>query len=169
LKNPAPLLLSEEELKSSTDCFPIEFRDMRERHRVLAGADVISELYIDYAFHRAQVEHELRAKMLRLRQKAGSILSEPDLLLRLMAESLSTFLVLFRHAMMLAGDAPQFGKRAIIDAAAIRFGIEPGPFIALLDFRESKARPKQLQPEKLFGQYLKQIERLVESVDRMQR
>src|SRR5579862_9312163 len=31
LGNPAPLLLSEEELRTSTDCFPIEFRDMQER------------------------------------------------------------------------------------------------------------------------------------------
>ena len=36
--NPSPLLMSETEVARSTDCFPIEFRDMKERRRVLAGA-----------------------------------------------------------------------------------------------------------------------------------
>ena len=41
LGNPSPLLLSEEELRTSTDCFPIEFHDMQERRRVLFGTDLI--------------------------------------------------------------------------------------------------------------------------------
>src|SRR5580704_19138453 len=72
--NPTPLLLSEEELRTSTDCFPVEFHDMQERRRVLFGADVIQDLVIDRTFYRAQVEMELRAKMLRLRQKATDVL-----------------------------------------------------------------------------------------------
>src|SRR5580704_15701061 len=45
--NPSPLLLSEEELRTSTDCFPIEFEDMKERRRVLHGPDLIQDLEID--------------------------------------------------------------------------------------------------------------------------
>ena len=33
--HPAPLLLTEVEVSRSADCFPIEFRDMKERRRVL--------------------------------------------------------------------------------------------------------------------------------------
>src|SRR6516225_6598102 len=68
--NPSPLLLSEEEVRDSTDCFPIEFHDMQERRRVLFGPDVVEKLVIDKTFYRAQVEMELRTKLLRLRQKA---------------------------------------------------------------------------------------------------
>src|ERR1039458_7326858 len=39
--NPTPLLLSEEEVRTSTDCFPIEFHDMQERRRGFVGKDVI--------------------------------------------------------------------------------------------------------------------------------
>src|SRR5947209_6677028 len=95
MKNPSPLLLSEAELSHSTDCFSIEFHDIKARHRVLLGPDLIADLPIDYSFYRAQVEHELRAKLLRLRQKAGGVLSENDLLVRLMVDSVSTFCVLF--------------------------------------------------------------------------
>src|SRR3954452_23475232 len=79
-ENPAPLLLSEDEVRTSTDCFPIEFHDIKERHKVLHGPNVVSNLVVDYSFYRAQVEHELRAKLLRLRQKAAGVLSEKDVL-----------------------------------------------------------------------------------------
>src|SRR5580704_1421996 len=95
--HPSPLLLSEEELRTSTDCFPIEFHDMQERRRVLFGPDPIKDLVIEKVFYRAQVEMELRTKLLRLRQKAGSVISDKQALLRLMIDSVPNFLVLYRH------------------------------------------------------------------------
>jgi predicted nucleotidyltransferase len=101
--NPPPLLLSEHEVETSTDCFAIEFHDIKRNHRILAGKDVVSALEVDNSFYRAQVERELRAKLLRLRTKASGILSDRELLARLLADSVSTFCVLFRHALLLHG------------------------------------------------------------------
>src|SRR5690242_18254497 len=66
--SPSPLLLSENEVMSSTDCFAIEFHDIKAQHRILYGKDVVGPLQVDDSFYRAQVEHDLRAKLLRLRQ-----------------------------------------------------------------------------------------------------
>jgi hypothetical protein len=169
MNNPAPLLLSSHEVRTSTDCFPIEFHDMRERHRILFGEDVVAGLEVDDSFYRARVEYELRAKLLRLRQKAGGVLSERDLLLRLMAASVSTFCVLFRHALLLAGDPPHYGKREVIEATRARFGIDPVPFLTLVDVREQKVKPKDIQPKSLFPRYLEQIQVVVDAVDRMEK
>jgi hypothetical protein len=169
MKNPAPLLMSEAEVSGSTDCFAIEFTDMKERHNILFGADVMKDLEIDYSFYRAQVEHEFRAKLLRLRQKAGGVLSEPDLLLRLMADSISTFCVLFRHALRLGGGQPKFGKRDVVAAAQQAFGIDPAPFNTLLDLREDSIKPKAVESGPLFARYLKEIELVVDAVDRMEK
>ena len=167
MKNPAPLLLSREELYTSTDCFPMEFHDIKERHCILAGENVIAGLEVDERFYRAMVEHELRAKMLRLRQKAGGVLSENDLLLRLMADSISTFCVLFRHAVRLGGDQPVYEKREVVEAASRRFGLDAAPFHTLLDVREDKVKPRDVQPVPLFREYLKQIHVVVSAVDQM--
>ncbi len=167
MKNPAPLLLSREELLTSTDCFPMEFHDIKERHCIIAGENVVAGMQVDYRFYRAMVEHELRAKMLRLRQKAGGILSENDLLLRLMADSVSTFCVLFRHALRLAGEEPVFDKHEIVQLAGRRFGFDSGPFNTLLDLREDKVKPRDVQPAALFREYLKQIHVVVSAVDQM--
>ena len=111
---PAPLLLSEHEIATSNDCFAIEFHDMRRQHRLLFGKDVVTPLAVDDSFYRAQVEHELRAKLLRLRQKAAGMLSDPDLLRRLLVDSISTFCVLFRHALILHGEDGPATKRDAI-------------------------------------------------------
>ena len=39
-KNPAPLLLSEHEVQTCSDCFAIEFHDIKNQHRILWGKDV---------------------------------------------------------------------------------------------------------------------------------
>jgi len=164
--NPSPLLLTETELRGSTDCFPIEFHDIREHHRVLYGPDLVSTLEIDRTFYRAQVEHDLRARLLRLRQKASGILSDTDVLRRLLADSISTFCVLLRHALILHGEDPPPRKREVVERARERFGIDAAPFSKLLDLREERIKPKDLDPEPLLAAYLKEIEKAIAAVDR---
>src|SRR5205823_5262533 len=167
--NPSPLLMSEHEVQTSTDCFPIEFHDMQEQRRVLLGKDVIAGLVIDNSFYRAQVEHELRAKLLRLRQKAAGAISDKDVLRRLLADSISTFCVLFRHALILQGVAAKGIKREIIQQAEQTFSIDPLPFTKLLDLREERVKARDLEPGMLLDTYLKQISIVIDAVDRLQK
>jgi predicted nucleotidyltransferase len=166
-ENPAPLLLSEHEVQTCSDCFAIEFHDIKSQHRILQGKDVISNLVVDDAFYRAQVEHDLRAKLLRLRQKASGALLDADVLRRLLADSLSTFCVLFRHALLLHGVAAHSKKREIIRQANDNFGIDPLPFNKLLDLREERIKPRELEPVGLFDSYLQQISVVIDAVDRL--
>src|SRR6266536_2971065 len=115
--SPSPLLLSEHEFFTATDAFAIEFHDIQRQHRLLYGKDLTATLVVDDSFYRAQVEHDLRAKLLRLRQKIAGMQSNDDLLRRLMADSLSTFCVLFRHALRLAGAEGSMDKRQVIAQA----------------------------------------------------
>jgi hypothetical protein len=167
--NPSPLLLSEHEVATSTDCFPIEFHDMTRQYSLLHGKDVVASLQIDNSFYRAQVEHELRAKFLRLRQKASGILSDKDLLRKLLADSISTFCVLFRHALMLHGQEARMKKRDVIGQAHEVFGIDAAPFEKLLDLREEKIKPRDLDPVALLGPYLKEISAVIDAVDGLEK
>jgi hypothetical protein len=162
--NPSPLLLSAEEVRTSTDCFPIEFHDMAEGRRVLFGEDVIENLAIDKVFYRAQVEHELRSKLLRLRQKAAVVLKNPQELQRLMIDSVSNFLVLARHALLVSG-IPVTGQKREISKSLASIGVDPSPFDTLLDLREQGKKRSDVAPEILFKDYLRQIEAVVTHVD----
>ncbi len=157
------------EVRGSTDCFAIEFHDIRERHRVLHGEDVARDLEIDDCFYRAQVEYELRAKLLRLRQKAASALADPNLLRSLLADSISTFCVLFRHALRLAGAEAAFEKREVIGQARDRFGISPAPFERLLDLREDKIKARDIDPVPLLAEYMNQIQVVINAIDALEK
>ena len=169
LGNPAPVLLSEAEVQHATDCFAIEFHDIKSCSRLLTGRDVVSALEIDYTFYRSRVEYELRAKLLRLRQKAAGMLSQGEMLARLMADSLSTFTSLTRHAVRLSGGEARWTKREIIAAAAGQFGLDAQPFYTLLDLREGTKKPKDLHATALLEAYLKQIQIIIDAVDRLER
>ncbi len=123
---------------SSTTC--------KRHHRLLFGKDVIPALVVEDTFYRAQVEHDLRAKLLRLRQKASGMLSDANLLRRLLLDSVSTFCVLFRHALLLHGVAAPPQKREVVRLAGERFGIDPAPFEKLLDVREERLKPREMDP-----------------------
>lgn len=165
--NPAPLLMNRSEVGPSTDCFPIEYQDMKERRRVLHGDDVVEALAVDRRYYRAEVEHELRSKLIRLRQKAAGVLHDPELLVRLMADSVSTFLVLGRHALLLGGHTCGIDKRGTVSRMAADLGIDGKPFETLLDVRDRKIKAKSLDATAVFGQYLKSIQSLVGAVDHL--
>ncbi len=167
--NPAPLLMSAEEMRNSTDCFPIEFHDITDCRRVLYGDDLAAGLEIRDVHYRAQVEHELRAKLIRLRQKAAGVLQDRNLLLRLMCDSVSTFCVLGRHVLKLAGQEAPWEKHAVVARLRESFGIEGRALDMLLNLREGRARPRDLNPETLFGTYLEEISTLAATVDRLER
>jgi hypothetical protein len=165
--SPSPLLLTERE--TSTDCFAIEFNDIKRRHQLLFGKDVISNLVVEQTFYRAQVEHDLRAKLLRLRQKASGMLSDADLLRRLLLDSVSTFCVLFRHALILAGADGPFAKREVIARASERFGFDRQPFETLLSIREERLKAREAEPVALLDAYLNAISVVIAAVDQLEK
>ncbi len=165
--NPAPLLLTAEEVGASADCFPMEYHDMREHRRVLDGVDVIQSLQIETSTYRTQVEHELRAKQIRLRQKAAELLTQGDRLLKLLTHSISTFCVLGRHALVLSGHQPRFKKTEVVTALELAMGRKLGAFQSILAARESgKTAPGQTAAALLEG-YLEEIDALVRFVDKL--
>ncbi len=165
--NPSPLLLTEREVQSSTDCFPIEFHDMQQHRRVLFGTDVIEHLSIDNKYYRAQVEHELRSKQLRLRQRAAEVLSQPDRLQKLMTDSVSTFCILARHALVLKGDRAHWDKKELIAALQRETGSPLEAIDEILSLRISSKRLSGPASVALLGRYLTEIGALVEFVDKL--
>ena len=167
--NPPPLLLTSLELKSSSDCFPMEFHDMQEHRRVLYGTDLIAGLQVDNSFYRAQVEHELRAKQIRLRQKAAEALRSPERLQQLLTDSISTFCVLGRHALILSGHQPQWKKKEIV-AALEKATACPFPAVnEILSIRTSGKKESASTAVSLLAGYLAETDALVQFVDALAR
>jgi hypothetical protein len=167
--NPPPLLLTKEEVRTSTDCFPMEFQDMQQYRRVLYGPDLIAELEIDRSFYRAQVEHELRAKQIRLRQKATEALSNRKRLTQLLTESISTFCVLGRHALLLSGREPRWKKQEILAALETALRKELPGANAILAIRTKGEGKSGAGDVRILEEYLNEMDALVRFVDALDR
>ena len=66
--NPFSVLWTFERLQKSVDAFPIELLDIQQMHKVLYGEDIIAQLQVSRANLRLQVEHELKGKLLAIRE-----------------------------------------------------------------------------------------------------
>jgi predicted nucleotidyltransferase len=166
-KHHEPLVLTREELQSSTDVFSIELLDMQHRHRLLFGADVLSGLKIPMHLHRAQLEYELREKLILLRERLLLAANDKKQLWDLMLHSLSTFTTLFRHGLIALGATPPKAKRETIKELAARISFDASAFLQLLDIREHKAETKQFDVADVFARYLNAVQQVTAAVDKM--
>ncbi|HEX3353923.1 MAG: hypothetical protein ACRD3H_12290 [Terriglobales bacterium] len=166
-KHPVPLVMTQQELESSADVFSIELLDMQERHRVLFGDDVVIGLRILMHLHRAQVEYELREKLILLRQRLLLAAEKDRDLWDLLLGSISAFATLIRHALIAMGDAAPRSKREAVQAIADRIKLDPSALLQLLDIREHKLDRKQFEAKEVFARYLAAVQQVTTAVDTM--
>ena len=166
-KQPVPIFLSREEIQNAHDAFAIEFLDIRAAYRILHGEDVVADIVVGPEHHRHQVEHELRSRLLRLRERYVAAQEDRRELTRLLVESLPSFATLVRHALILNGDEPPVTKHEIFQRAAEQFSISAKPFEAILAFRAGAERLDGHDIHPIFGDYLSQITKTAEAVDKL--
>ena len=166
-KNRPPLIMGMDELRRSADVFSIELLDMQNSYRVLWGEDVLSTLVIPTRFHRAQLEYELREKVIMMRQGLISAEASEPRMWELLLRSLPAFATLFRHALLELGEPATVSKREAVQKLAAKVGFDPSAFLQLLDVRELKSDPKTVDVNDLFARYLKEIEQVTSAVDKM--
>ena len=162
----APLVFTLDELQRSADIFTIELLDMKSRHRILYGANVLAEISVPLHYHSIQVERELRTDWLRLRQAILGAPKKSKVYLELMVSSFSAFAALFRHALIALGEARAETKREAIERIAKFAEADPAGFHAILGVREGKVKERDLDAEKTLNQYFAFVEAVTEEFDR---
>jgi hypothetical protein len=166
-KHTAPLTFTREELERSADVFSIELLDMQHRHRVLWGSDVLSGLRISTQWHRAQVEYELREKLILLREQLLLAAGSRQRLWELLLRSLPAFTTLFRHTLIALGEPEPESKRAAIATLATRVSFDASALLQLLDIRERKLSHKRLDATDVAARYLAALQQVAAAVDRL--
>jgi hypothetical protein len=164
--NPAPFIFTLDELLRSADVFAIELLDIKHHHRILYGVDFLDGLDVPTNLHRLQVERELRTAWIRLRQAVLTVPRKTEIHIQLMARSVSSFCVLFRHAVIALGEGEAATKREAVDAMAVITGGNPSAFHTMLDFRAGKLKERDIDVEITLQNYLDFVEVATNEVDR---
>src|SRR5437763_1507393 len=116
--HPAPPILTEREWRESADAFPIEYEDMRDAHRLLAGRDPWPGIQVDRGQLRRQLEHELMGKLVRLRQAYAALHEDPKQLARVVVGSAGGFFTMLRAVLRLAGRPVPASPAELVRSAA---------------------------------------------------
>ena len=164
----APLFLDPHYIETSSDVFPLEFLDMQAHHRVLYGSDdALRALRVDPANLRRQCEQEMRGKLLRLRQVYLETAGDARRVTALMTESVSSFLVILRATLRLAGRPVPSGREAVL-AEAAALGMPTAAMREVLRLKHGERRLRDAEADALFDRYLADVRGIVEVLDQLQ-
>jgi hypothetical protein len=164
--HPAPILLSDAEWRASADVFAIEYEDMREAHRLLAGRDPWPGVTVQRADVRRQLEQELMVKLVRLRQAYAALRDDPKRLAGVVGGTLAGVLTMLRTTLRLAGRKPPAAPEALVREAAALLGLSPDPLVEL--FGQARGGALKLTTgDPRAAAYLAAVARVAEFVNRL--
>jgi hypothetical protein len=118
--HPAPLIFTEREWRDSSDAFAIEYEEIRQAHRLLAGRDPWQGIVVRREDLRRQLEFELVGKLVRLRQAYAATRTDPKRLTEVVVGSAAGFLTMLRSLLRLTGrTVPVEPADVVREAAAL--------------------------------------------------
>lgn len=163
-----PAFFTEQEFEDSLDVFPIEFRQMKRAYQVLYGKDLLATAEASAANLRLQIEYELRGKLLRLRSLYLPASDSAPSLLKLMTESVVSFVRIMRSILDLIGEPPAVGRLEATRRVGESLKIDLAPIVRLLELRTDQQRQMtEVETQDLFAAYITSLARVIEAVDKI--
>ena len=161
-----PIFLTWQEIISSTDVFPIEFLEIKENHIIIYGEDVINDLPVDIKNLRLQCERVIRGQLIRLRGAFLEASHSHRQLEDLAVSSLTSFIPIFRNLFRLLEIKVPSHRKEILEEAVEKFSLNRDIFTRLLALKNGQIKLKKIEMEALMEDYLPEIQKLADSIDR---
>ena len=160
------LTLSEDDLITSTDVFPIKFLNIKRNHKIYRGHDVVSSLEISKQNLRLRCEQEVKNLMLRLRQSYLSIGQNRNTLSTLIKRAYGSMMRNMSVIVEIKSGEVKSQQIDIINACSA-FGIDVNPLLEMQNFK-SNGLPDDLDElKRLLESIMKCVRGLAVYVDKM--
>ena len=163
-----PLFMTKSYIESSLDSYPLEFLNMQKGHLLVYGEDVLKEISFEPGHLRLQCEHEIKGKLLLLRERFLETEGKARRVQELVAESITAFISIFGGLLYLKGAAIPSSRREIVEALARQFPIDAAVFIRCLDIKEGKGKFASSEIQDIFMSYLVEVRKLWSLVDELE-
>ncbi len=163
---PAPLFLTQDHIVSSLDVFPVEFLDIKENHVLVFGEDLFAGLTIAGDHLKLFCEHEIKGKLIRVRQAYLERGLKGPMVEALLKESLHALVPVFRHLVRLKSGTVEMDKVKIVGDLAKIYKLDGQVFLDILKHRLHGLRMSSRQAQELMEKYLIELEKLAEALDR---
>jgi hypothetical protein len=163
-----PLFLTRRQVEHSLDSFPIEVLEFRERHLCIEGDDFLPGLEVPLHFLRLQCEHELRGKLIQVRQAYLLSARNPEDLVEVLRRAASSYATLFRTLLRLRGESPPANPAQVIGRIASLFRLDAEALLGahMVRYSTKKYRPEEILT--IYRRFLVEVNRLVIAIDALQ-
>jgi predicted nucleotidyltransferase len=161
-----PLFLTQAELKSSLELFPLEYLEIQDQHVLLAGRDPFPEFRIDLKNLRTQCEQELRGNLLRLRQRFVEGGAGTEAITILLPLSLTALMPCLRGLLRAKERPVERSADGVLRAVEKEFGIDTAAFQDVLNLKRGIISPGPAEAPRLFERYATMLQTLIEKLGR---
>jgi len=158
-----PLVLTDIELRTSLDAFPLEYGEIIRAHERVFGSDPFVGVAIAPADLRRACETQIKSHLVHLREGFIEAGGDPSNIATLVAESSRGFTALLRHVAWLSGASARDRAGATQEGARAA-GIASSVVADMLALEQQPAM-RTNDPARLFPDYVAAVEQLARAVD----
>ncbi len=162
-----PLFLSEAELQSSANVFPLEYLEIKEQHILLDGRDPFPSLHIDQKNLPWQCEQEIRGNLLRLRQRFVEGGGKQEAVTILLPLSLTALLPCLRGLLRVLGLPIPRGVEALLTGLPSALGFDSTVLQEVLKLKRGQISPGPVETPRLFERYASSLQSLVQRIEQL--
>ncbi len=162
-----PIFITPDEIKNSVDVFPVEFLNIKSDHIFIGEHDPFPEVEIYDRALRRQVEEDLKAKRMWLRESFLRQGNHPRMIHVLLVEHFVALQVLIRSLLYLKGKEMPRSEEEALRQMAEAYGADFEVLKEVADLRHKRPKMSQAEMEGLLQRYLDTIGKIIEEVERM--
>lgn len=149
-----PLFLTDQEMRSTSGLFPLEFCEIQEHHRVLGGRDPFVGFHVDTSGLKNEVLRELAGNVVRLRQRFVEGGGSNDAVTILLPLAVTSTLPLLRGVQRVMGWPVLSQSDAVIKDVADRLNLDLQGLHDALLLKRGQITPGPAEVSRLFGRYV---------------
>ncbi|HBH17781.1 MAG TPA: hypothetical protein DDX14_02330 [Cyanobacteria bacterium UBA9579] len=166
-KNPLPIFMDKQEMLNSCDVYPIEYSDIKERHKPLFGEDFMDELVIKKGYIRLQCESEIRNILIKLRQgylRSNNDRKSIDILLK---KSSTSIIAIFRAILRMLGETVPQCHKEVVELLSTKVNFDKDVFIDILNLRENNKSFSKVEAADVIQRLINSLKEVLKYVDKV--
>jgi predicted nucleotidyltransferase len=160
-----PLVITKQFIASSLDSYPIEFLSMKYNYVLIHGENVLEPLNFKPEDLRAQIERELKSKIILLREGYLESAGSERPVRELIRKSLMALVAIFNAMLYLKQARVPRDKREVIEEMNKVFTIDAAVFKLCFEIKQGTDKLSGKEVIDLFKKYLQEVEKACHIID----
>ncbi len=161
-----PLVLTLDEIKTSTDVYPMEYIDIKDFHTVLFGEDVFKDIEIELKNLRLELENQVKSKLIHLRESFVNFYNRKNVLKIILLNTLSSIIVILKNILRLNNKETTNDIKQLLIFTLELTGSKVHSIEKLVEYKKGQVKYSKRQLLSLYQGIIQEFEHMSDYVDK---